>query len=153
MSTEIEKLIFYSGEVMLTNWSDNSHRGRTVTFRIGEDEDSHPFREHKTSTRKTAGQRYQMVLVELGDDEKPVEKTPSQLAFLLCKNEQFWHFINERSFVVVDSEEGARSYILEACGVDSRSKLDTNPTARRHWEVMIWEPFQRHRRTVDSNLL
>lgn len=151
--TETDQLVAYQGEVMLLGWAETNSRGRTVTFQLGDEGDAHPFREHKVRSGKIAGQRYMMVLVEIGDDEKPVVKTPSQLAYMLCKDEQFWHFANERSFVTVDSEEAARSYILEACGVDSRSRLDTNLTARAHWEALVWQPFQKYRETVNRSIL
>lgn len=148
-----QEMIAYQGEVMLLGWAETNSRGRTVTFQLSEDGDSHPFREHKVRSGKIAGQRYMMVLVEIGDDETVVTKTPAQLSYLLCKDPQFWHFANERSFIDVDSEDAARAYILEACGVDSRSKLDSNSKARAHWEALIWQPFQKYRDAINGSLV
>jgi len=144
-----EKTIAFQGEVMLLGWADTSTRGKTVTFQLPEDGDmEHPFRHFTLKAAKRAGQRFMAVLVQVDDDERPVEKTPAQLAFLLCRDQQFWHWASERSFADVDSEAAARAWILEACKVSSRSQLDTQPFARQAWEAIVWQPWQKYRATL-----
>lgn len=152
MSTE--KIVAFQGEVMLLSWGDTSTRGRTVTFQLpeGEGDVDHPFRHFSIKSGKTAGRRFMAVLVEIGDDEKPVEKRPSQLAFLLCRDKAFWHFADERSFDSIDNEEAARAYILTACSISSRSQLDSNPSARAAWEAVIWQPWLKYQSIVKDVL-
>lgn len=147
MMVGTNEVVCFQGEAMLAGWADSSTRGRTVTFRLDEtDSEAHPFKDGRVASGKSAGQRYMMVLVQIGDDEQPVVQRPSQLAALACKDAQFWHFLNERSFVTIDSEEAARAHILEACGgISSRAKLDTSLEARAAWEQQIWNPWQAYR--------
>lgn len=141
--TADDPLIAYEGEVSLAGWGDTSTRGRTITLQLHDNGDAHPFSASRTRSGKKPGQRYQIVLVEIGDDERPVEKTPSQMAWLLCRDERFQHFLNERSFVTVDDEDSARAFVLEGCGgIKSRSELDTNPGARAAWMTLFFNPFQ-----------
>jgi hypothetical protein len=146
MSETTERLVDFQGEVMLLNWGDTSTRGRTVTLQLDDLGEAHPFKHTRQKSGKTPGQRYMMVLVAIGDDERPVEKTPSQLAFLLCRDPQFWHFCQERSFDTIDNEDAARAYILTACGITSRSLLDRDTRARAHWDALIYRPWCEYRK-------
>jgi hypothetical protein len=156
MSTE--KIVAFKGETMLLAWAESNTRGRTVTFQLPEEGDEHPFRHMTVKSGKRAGQRFAMVLVQIDDDERPVEKTPSQMAFLLCRDEQFWHWASERSFAQVDDEESAKFYLLETLSaasgieVNSRSQIDKNPTVRAAYEMQIERPFNEYRKTVGAVL-
>ena len=143
-------IIAFQGEVQLMGWGETNTRGRTITLQLGEEGDGHPFSTAITRQGKKAGQRYAIVMVEIGDDEKPVEKTPSQMAFLLCRDPQFQHMLNERSFVGVHDETTARQCILEGCGVTSRSELDKNPTARSAWLIQFYNPFTAYRAALEK---
>lgn len=145
-----EQIVAFQGEVLLLNWGDTSTRGRTVTFQLADEGEEHPFKHHPIG-RKT-GRRFMAVLVEIGDDERPVEKTPAQMAYLLCKDTMFQHFLDERSFVEVCSEATARHHILSACGITSRSSLDTDTRARAHWDALIYQPWLRHKATTGKIL-
>lgn len=147
-----EKIVCFSDESMLLAWAESNTRGRTVTFLLPEEGDEHPMKHFTVKSGKRAGQRFLLTLVQLDDDERPVERTPSQIAFLLCQDEAFWHWANERSFDTIDNEEAARAYILTACGIDSRAKLDKNVQARAVWEAMIYRPFTKHRESVGVGL-
>lgn len=145
--------IAFQGDVMLLGWADTNSRGRTVTFQLGVDGESHPFAYSRTKQGKNSGQRYAMVLVEIGDDDTPVQKTPSQMAFLLCRDPYFQHYLNERSFVTVNSEETARQCICEGCGVSSRSQLDKDPAARSAWLTQFFNPFTAHQAAMQQKAL
>lgn len=141
-----EKIIFWQGETQLLSWSETNTRGRTVTLQLSEDDETHPFKHTQTKSGKTAGKRFVCVFVELDDDEKPVEKTPSQLAFLWCRDPLFWEWADDRSFDTIDNEDAARAFILNACGVKSRGEIDRNPSARAAWEAVVADPFTEYRK-------
>lgn len=149
MSTETEKIIAFQGDAMLLNWAESNTRGRTVTFLLDNEAESHPFRDFTVKSGKKAGQRFAMVLVQLDDDEQPVVKTPSQIAYLWCKDQQFWHFLNERSFMSIASEDEARAFVCETCKVKSRGDIDKQHHARALWEAMIAGPYQKHRMEIE----
>jgi hypothetical protein len=140
-----EKIVFWQGETQLLQWSETNTRGRTITLQLNEDDEAHPFKHTAVKHGKTAGKRFIAVFVQIDDDEQPVEKTPSQLAYLWCKDPAFWAWADDRSFDTIDNEDAARAYVLTACGVKSRGDIDRNPTARATWEAVIYEPFRAHR--------
>ena len=141
-----EKTTFWQGEVQLLGWSETNTRGRTITLQLGEDEETHPFKYSNTKHGKTSGKRFVVVFVEIGDDEKPVEKTPSQMAFLYCKDPEFWEWADSQTFASVSNEDTARAFILKTCGIESRGELDTNYGAKALWEAMVYEPFNKYRK-------
>lgn len=143
-----DQIVAFQGEVLLLNWGDTSTRGRTATLQLADEGEEHPFKHFAIG--KKAGRRFMAVFVEIGDDERPVEKTPSQVCFLLCRDEMFQHFLAERSFVPIDDEQSARAHILEACGIKSRSSIDKDIRARAHWDALIYQPWLKHRASLGS---
>lgn len=141
---ETEKLVAVNSEVQLLGWSETSTRGRTVTFQLPMDETTHPFKDYSIKSGKTAGHRFQMVLVELDDQERPVrqEQRLSQQAAVLCKDRQFWQWAAERSICDISSQEDARSWLLNGCGIASRSQFDTNRQAADWLQHMVLTPFR-----------
>lgn len=137
---------------MLLQWAESSTRGRTVTFLLNEDEETHPFREFSIKSGKRAGQRFMAVLVQIDDNDQIVsqKQRSSQLAYLLCQDQQFWHWANERSFDRIESESAARSWMLELIGVSSRSELDQSDAARSRFEQLVLQPFNAYRQTVNT---
>lgn len=75
------------------------------------------------------------VLVEIGADEKPIPPALGplgKLAVMWCKDPNF------RAFFGCADEDEAKQYILDACGVDSRKEIDSNPEAKRKFnEIRI----------------
>jgi hypothetical protein len=86
--------------------------------------------------RAPMGTRYACVLVEVNDDESPVDHAtieqgkwrdlgPAKQAGMRCKEPVFWAFLSEeRSFPDVQSEEQAAACVRAVCGVSSRSELN-----------------------------
>ena len=79
-------------------------------------------------------------------------------AALLCQDSQFRQYLDRRraakfNLVIPDgthTEDCARDFILQACGIESRAELDHNPQAatvyrqiRYHYQR--WEARQRRR--------
>ncbi len=153
----LSSIIAYRGELMLTGWSDTSTRGRTVTFLVPEDSPEHPFKSFQLRQGKRSGTRFMAVLVQIGDDELPVEQqqqthTLSQQAAILCKDPRFYHWCTEHSFDTVTNEDGARYFILSLCQIVSRSELDKNTRAANTFTSQILNPFTEYIRTVEAQL-
>lgn len=74
ISIDPQENVIYAGEVQLLRWSESSTTGRTVLFQIPEETVEHPFKRFnvRDKSAKTPGKRFMAVLVEIGDDEKPV---------------------------------------------------------------------------------
>lgn len=151
-----DPIIAFEGDAYLGNWGESGTHGKWVKLILREPEGAppegtpHPFTTARTSSGKKMGQRYAVVLVEIGEDEQPVRKTHAQMAFLLCKDPAFWYFLNERSFVTVDSEESARACILEGCKATSRSAFDKDPAARAAWLTLFYNPFDIYRTALNE---
>jgi hypothetical protein len=90
------------------------------------------------------GTRYMVALVEIGDDETPVERPVekpkdnphklSQQAAMLCGEGRFQAFLSAQcpnGFPYDDIESARRVRVL--CRVDSRAELDANPEAAARW--------------------
>jgi len=146
--------IAFQGEVMLLQWAESSTRGRTVTFLLDDEGAAHPFRDFTIRQGKRAGQRFMAVLVQIGDDEQPVQhpSSLSQQAFLLCRDKEFHIWANARCFDSVVDEPSARNYICSMLRIDSRSKLDTDPAAADGFRRLILAPFNAHRASLLPNL-
>lgn len=132
----------YKDEFLLLRWSDNSRDGMTVTFQIPGEYAEHPFK--SSPTGKKTGKRYAAVLVEIGDDEKPVVQKgkpgPNCLkAIGLCRNESFQRWIG------CGYEDDATDVMKNYLGVASRRELDTNVVAAAKFDRMV-EAFQKGQR-------
>lgn len=144
----------YEDEVMLTGWNDSQTNGHTVKFWLCSDALGHPF--EGFDRKKDV---FYISLVELDDDNEPINqkmrskveasgKRPSErtsyVAAMLCKNEGFWTWARERHRVEVDSEDGARMFMLNLMGLgalESRSILDKNEYQARRFHEIVRKPF------------
>jgi hypothetical protein len=144
----------FKGEVMLLGWAESSNRGRTVTFLLDETEDEHPFKHFTIKSGKRSGQRFAVVMVQIGEDEEPVhqEQKPSQVAAVVCKDPQFWRWATERSFDTVSNEDSAANFIRHEVGIKSRSELDHNILALTRFNASILHPFNEYRTKVNVPL-
>lgn len=120
---------YWSGEVMVLNWSETSTRGRTITLLLPEDEEQHPFRDLTVKSGKRGGQRMVAVFVLLTDDDQPAAPRLSQQAAVLCRDRSFWEWVSSREWEQITSEEEAKQYIYKATGIESRAQLDTDDRA------------------------
>lgn len=133
----------YQGELMLAGWTDNHNTGAKVTFWLPDTESLEAFRHLTVRKGNTAGQRFMAVLVQIGDDDKPIEPgsdnarqthITSHSAALLCKSDAFQRFVQTKLGYISSNpserEEDAAVYVREFCGIRSRSELDSNERAR-----------------------
>ena len=142
--------IAFQGELMLLQWSESSTRGRTATFLMNEEGESHPFRDFTIRAGKRAGQRFMVVMVQIDDAEQPLaqEKTLSQKAFLFCRDPEFWAWAQARSFDKIVDETSARAYICTSIGIKSRSEIDRDAAVGKAFSNVIQLPFEEHCRTA-----
>lgn len=155
MSTINDQHIVYAGEAILFSWGDTSKGGRKVTLTLPPDADTHPFRDFAITEGKNAGQRFQVVFVQVGDDELPVEqqKRLSQQAALLCKDPAFRKFAAERSISQIETEEECAQWMYSGAGITSRKHFDTNKQAADWFITQCKLPYEAHCRMRDTRII
>lgn len=140
----------FHGEMLLRRWSESSTQGVQVTLALADSDDLGKF-------KGLEGKRFMAVLVQLGDDEQPVPPGPAPRerlgdlawrAVQWCKEPEFIAWINSTThngiMWHVKSEDDARAFVCEICGVSSRKELDTDPTARSLFNASIRGPYHKH---------
>jgi hypothetical protein len=83
------------------------------------------------------GARYMVVMVRLGDDEKPLNREESfsgdhavQLSGIMCRDPSFWEWLHENEWIHEKNEEVATEWLKDFLEIDSRKNLKTNSGAR-----------------------
>lgn len=150
----------FAGEILLRRWSESSTQGVQVTFALADSADLDKF-------KGLEGKRFMAVLVQIGDDERPVTGNPVSetkpgnsrydreplgdlcwRAVQWCKEPEFLAWINSVThngvFWHAQTHEDAREFVCEMCDVQSRKELDTNPEAARKFNQLIRGPYQKH---------
>jgi len=101
-------------------------------------------------TSAAMGTRFQVALVEIGDDEMPKQKgkmdwremQPAAQAAIRCNEATFWAYLREvQAYPDVESPETATVAVRHLCKVSSRAELGTNHKARVLWHQLD-ESFQ-----------
>ena len=158
----------FSGEVMMAGWSDTHTSGAKVTFWLPDAESLEVFKGLTQKKGNTAGHRFMCVLVEIGDDEKPVQadigipitgfvepETQStlhkpaigplcMLAVQWCRMPEFWRWLETDPENSARSEMGAAACVKSLCEVESRKDIDGNPDAERRFHSQIRGPFSKY---------
>lgn len=147
----------FTGEMQLAGWSETHNGGCKVTFWLPDATELDAFRALTVRKGNTAGHRFMAALVEVGDDEQPVQPEPAapetpkggmlaKLAGMLCDQPEFRAFLN-RSPVsggqVIQSAEDAANLVRKVCGVASRAELDHNEKAAQIFHQAIRLPYVR----------
>jgi hypothetical protein len=143
----------FSGEVQFRRYSDTSTQGQQIVLTLAD-------REALSVFIGKEGKRFACVLVEIGDDEMPVEPVkPARKdtrgplckeACDLCAMRDFWEYVCSQG-VECRGEHDAKEYVLGFCGVETRKELDSKEEAAEHFRRGIRVPFirwQRERRTA-----
>jgi hypothetical protein len=135
---------FFEGEVQFRRYSDTSTQGQQVVFALTD-------REALSSFIGKEGKRFACVLVEIGDDEQPVQQPERpklgplcREAIDLCVMTDFWRYVQ------AENEADAKEFILNVCGVSSRKDLDTVATAAEKFRALVRVPFIRWQRQQRS---
>lgn len=87
--------------------------------------------------RDFVGSHYQVVMVRLNGDNLPMDRDKEfereravKLAAVLCKEEQFWEFLNDTGEIFECNEQEATTWLRQRLNIKSRSELKTNAEAR-----------------------
>lgn len=148
----------FKDEVMLAGWSESHNGGAKVTFWLPDPSALDAFRTMTVAKGKTAGQRLACVLVQIGDDEKPIEPTIKEsltvekpkggalarLAGQWCSNPMFWEWLETDPHNCAPSAQGAARCVYDLCEIESRVELDHNPAAQEKFHRLIRGPFQKY---------
>lgn len=160
----------FSDEVQLAGWSDSHNSGAKVTFWLNDPAKLEAFRGLTERKGKTAGQRLAMVLVEIGDDEQPVEPPrPAEpekeklgkncsLAVRWCDDVQFqsWLFrkynvseqVEVHKFMGQPTNIYAKAIVCKLCGIKTRKDLDPDDTeAANRFQTLIRLPYMKYQTT------
>lgn len=95
----------------------------------------HPDEVPDEILRDFVGSRYQVVMVRLNQDERPMDRekdiplNPVQLAGRLCRDMDFLEYLFTTNQIEAPSEDLAVEWIRGYLGVLSRTELRTNPDA------------------------
>lgn len=149
MTDETDQIIAFKGEVMLCGWAKSTSKAEPkATFFFSSDEDLAPLEMATIAKGKQAGQRYMMVLVEIGEDELPIPKPEqpkggplAKYAGMFCADPVFWEWVEKETEIETKSEHEARKYILYICNITSRRMLDHDAMAGRVFRGQIMAPF------------
>lgn len=122
----------HQGEVQFVAYTDSSSGGPCIKFRL-------PDREELQSFVGKEGKRFMLALVEIGDDEQPVQPQKlgplALLAVQWCKDKEFQHWMG------ISSEAKCAEHIKRTCGVDSRKELDSDPVAAHIFQTRFRKPY------------
>lgn len=97
--------------------------------------------------RDFVGARYQVVMVRLDGNEKPMnreqEYSPDMVrsSAILCRDPNFWKFLVETNQTFDASEETATAWLKQELGIESRTELKTNKEAASQYKF-IFKEFQ-----------
>jgi hypothetical protein len=142
----------FSGEVQFRRYSDTSTQGQQIVLQVEDRAALEPFIGKE-------GKRFMAVLVEIGDDEKPVpppaekplkegpRRTQGPICrwlALRCRERAFQEWVASEIGVVEVTEEVAAINVRAWCGVGSRSDIDGDPKAEALFEKSIRRPWLAH---------
>jgi hypothetical protein len=100
--------------------------------------------------RDFVGARYQVVMVRLNEEEKPMDREQEhsrdmvRVAGILCRDKEFWRFLKEAGQVFDASEEASIDWLKDELGVASRADIPNNQVATEklksiNKEFQLWK--------------
>jgi hypothetical protein len=113
--------------------------GMVLTLRV------HPDELCDRVIRDFVGARYQVVMVRLDGEDKPMKREQEhstdwvRMAGMLSRDPAFPKFLEDRGEVLEANEEEALEWLREYLGVQSRSELPQNPAACHRLRTLLLE--------------
>ena len=92
----------------------------------------HPDEVPEEILRDFVGARYACALVRIQDDESPTQYSNRVAkAGMLCRDPDF------QEFMLCDNETDAAHILCKRCGIDSRTELHGNETAKVKFDALV----------------
>lgn len=150
----------FSGELQLAGWSESHTGGCKVTFWLSGPDELAAFRTLTVRKGNTAGQRFMAALVEVGDDELPVQThinacdkaldqpkggALAKLAGMWCADATFQAWLETDPDNAAPNESGATLCLYALCEIESRRELDHDPAAAERFNQLIRGPYMKWR--------
>jgi len=154
--------------MQLAGWSETHTGGCKVAFWLQDSADLDAFRALTVRKGNTAGHRFMAALVEIGEDEQPVQYPPGAVIpcdkhqtpelgpiaywlVLRCKEPEFQKWLwKEGDFSGEPTEHECAEVVRGWCEVGSRKEIDSDPDATGKFERFIRQPYMKYRRTIDK---
>lgn len=155
---ENDGIIAFQDQIILldSKWSDT--RGHTSNIQLVSDDDGgHPLRDFKKGTR------FHIVMVELADDEEPIDQKlkkklekelkesnkggkHSNNCGMLCKTRDFHRYLKSMGRILrhwdeKTREKMARQYVLDMLKIKSRAQIDHDKTTIASYNNLIVDPY------------
>jgi hypothetical protein len=142
----------FAGEMQLAGWSESHTSGCKVTFWLQSPDDLEAFRALTVRKGNTAGHRFMAALVEIGDDEQPVQPKPeplpqpekpkggplAKLAGMWCNDPEF------QKWTGMETADKATRLIYDVCHIESRAELDHDPVAAEQFHKAFRGPYSKY---------
>jgi len=87
--------------------------------------------------RDFVGSRYVVVMVRIGDDEKPLNREQEfpgdhavKMAGMMCRDPEFWEWLSLKKLLEEQSEKACAEWLSDYLGIESRKELKTDEDAR-----------------------
>ena len=86
--------------------------------------------------RDFVGARYMVVMVRLGDEEKPLNREEFagsqlvKLAGIMCRDQDFWQYLYETEQLFEKNEAACVDWMTAYLGIKSRADIKTNLVAQ-----------------------
>lgn len=112
----------------------------------------HPDEIPSDLVRDFVGARYQVVMVRLNGEDKPMNRDHEhtrdmvKIAGILCKDPDFHHFLLETGNIIEATEKDTVDWMRNELGVASRAELKNNTEAAKHL-MTIYEEFKAWKRS------
>lgn len=113
----------------------------------------HPDEVPEELFRDFVGARYQVVMVRIGEDNKPMVREQQlapdyvRMAGMLCRDKSFHLFLVDGGHTFEDTAEAATTWLKEWVGVTSRADIPKSQNAITKL-LAIYEEFQAWKRNV-----
>lgn len=95
--------------------------------------------------RDFVGSRYMVVMVRLGDEEKPLNRDEFagaqmiKLAGMLCRDKYFWEYLSEGGQIIDKCEDVCVAWLQRYLNITSRSDLKVNKFAQEELKTLYGE--------------
>ncbi len=150
-------------EAQLADYGESAAGGPYIKLRMPDPDSLAVFRGKDRATKTKQGTRYIVMMIEVQDDETPVNQQRRQAmeegmkggvlsrhAGALCNDANFVRFLNEHHGANVPwDKDTAKMFIYRVCRIRSRRELDHNEEAAQRYKSFVQAPFLDYLREND----